>query len=246
MTAFEFAERLAFSRGVRERTDVETLRRMIAGCERVEPTSSADDRKGVDYWAHVRGGRPLGIDAKAREAGAGRYWVNGEPDLALERWSIVPDHARPRGVPGWTIDPAKLTDMVLFTFDPQDTDLCYLLGLPQLRLTFLRFRHRWRDRGYRYAAQTTNRNGRSAYRSACLFVPAGVVLDGMREVAIGTSHGTSHGASTDEPPPPAPADTDMDAADDQALGGVAAGQGASSRTTRTAAVACQPHAGDDT
>jgi hypothetical protein len=182
---------------------------MIDGCERVEHSNTTDDRQGVDYWAYIRSGRALGIDAKARESGASRYWTFGEPDLALERWSVVPDTARPDGVPGWTIDPAKVTDLVLFTFDPADTDLCYLVGLPQLRLAFLRFGKQWRNR-YRYAAQTTSSNGRSGYRSACLFVPATVVLDGMREVAIGTTHETSHGTPTDEPPPPAPHDTDSD------------------------------------
>jgi hypothetical protein len=210
MTEFDFAERLAFSKGVRERTDIETLRDMISGCERVDRAREVDDRKGVDYWAHLFGGRALGIDAKARELGASRYWTDGEPDLALERWSVVPDDLHPNGVPGWTVDPAKLTDLILFTFDESDTTACYLVGLPQLRLAFLKFGQQWR-RVYRYATQTTrNRDDHGFYRSACLFVPATVVLEGMRQVAVGTVHTVAHGASIDEPPAPAPADTDMD------------------------------------
>lgn len=181
---YDFAEGLAFSKGARARTDAETLRQMIPGCDRVEHSGRSDDRKGVDYWAHIRNGRPLGIDAKARRSGCSRYWTDG-PELALERWSVVPAPTCPDGVLGWTLDPAKITDLILFTFDPADTSWCYMVGLPQLRMAYLRFGRDWHG-CYRSELQSTP--GQRAYQSRCLFVPASVVLDGMREVSVGTTH----------------------------------------------------------
>lgn len=100
----------------------------------------------------------------------------------LERWSVEPCASSPAGKIGWTLDPAKITDLVLFTFDPTDTTVVYLLPFQHLRKAFIDFGKSWLDEYGPMAFQSTN--GR--WRSACLFVPAGEVLDAVRAVCIGT------------------------------------------------------------
>ena len=95
-----FATDLGFSKGRLERTDIETIRSMITGCVEIMKTGEALDRLHVDYVARLRRGGVLHIDAKTRRAGASRYWTsrsrgreftpNGEPDLAIEYWSVCP------------------------------------------------------------------------------------------------------------------------------------------------------------
>lgn len=182
---FGFVERLRFSEGSRERTDLLTLQYMIPGCHRVEAADISADRSGIDYVATLRSGVTLNIDAKARDVGCSRYWRNrlniqdGEPDLALERWSVRPTNVHP-GVIGWTLDDRKLTDMVLFTFHPQDYDKCYLLSFQHLRMAMLRFGPRW-ERVYKRGIQRTD--GR--YESECVFVPIREVQKSLMLASIG-------------------------------------------------------------
>lgn len=180
---FSFDERLAFSYSRILTTDVETIKLMIPGCAHVEQSSREMDRKGADYIAMLRSGRKFTVDAKSRQKGCGSYWKHGEPELALERWSVVPCPRFPRGKIGWTLDSSKITDFVLFTFDPSDTELAYLVPFQHLRKAFIRFGKCWLDEYGPMAQQITD--GR--YKSACLFVPAIDVLNAIRTVCIGTA-----------------------------------------------------------
>lgn len=188
---FRFQERLDFSVGRRATTDVETIRQMIDGCVSVAKAPPDLDRLGVDYLAQLNGGAVLGIDGKARSAGAARHWKGGRPDLALEVWSVVPDE-RHKGKDGWTRDENKVTDLVLFTYDPSDTDTCYLIGFQPLRIAFRRNFVRWCQQ-YGRNGQPVQQQTDGRYYSACLFVPANVVLDAIKAASVGRLAQTGDG-----------------------------------------------------
>lgn len=191
MAAYEFAAMLKFSRGRRESTDLETIRKMIPGCLSVEKTGERLDRLHVDYVAHLRKGAVLHIDAKARQAGAAQFWIrkrkgrgdipNGEPDLALEIWSKKPERC------GWTLDESSDTDLILFTFDPEETEAVFLVSFPLLRIAFRQQLKVWTRRFGIQPQQTPDRFGKVLWESECVFIPAVIVQKAIREVERGTS-----------------------------------------------------------
>jgi len=182
---YDFDERLAFSHSQRERTDEKTIMKMLRGCVSVETTEIEENRKGIDYIATLGGGAKIGIDAKARDAGCSKYWKYDEPEFALEVWSV-----KPRGLfntppeqakKGWTLDDAKETEYILFTFDPKDSIDAYLLPFQLLRVALLDNGRNWWNI-YRHETQTSFR-GPSGWESECLFVPASTVTYAIYEVS---------------------------------------------------------------
>lgn len=174
MISYDMAERMAFSQGVVRATCEETIRAMLTGCLSVEKTDVATDKTGIDYIATLRRGARVGIDHKARGKGCSRYWTEG-PELALEIWSVKKCPSCPSGVPGWTLSEAKVTEYTLHTFDPADSDQAYLLPFQLLRMAFRRRFAGW-SQTYKRASQDSGQ-----WQSECLFIPAYVVLDAIRD-----------------------------------------------------------------
>jgi len=197
MIADDFTHDLLFSRGVRETTDIETLRQKIPGCVGVEKTGEDLDRLHVDYVAYLRRGAVLHIDAKARRAGAKRFWKNfivgrqgvpnGEPDLAIETWSVKPTEQQKDGRAGWTFDESADTDLILYTFDSSDTNEFFLLSFPLLRIAARQSIAEWAKR-FKVATQCSRRNGEIVWQSECCLVPALIVQDAIRSVERGQHH----------------------------------------------------------
>lgn len=182
--SFSFAVQLDFSHGTHGGTDEETIRRLLTGCTSVRQAVRAEERRGIDYVATLRRGAEVNVDKKARTKGCSSWWQNG-PEFALEIWSVVPKGWQKlgdpgRGVTGWTLNEGKDTDLVLFTYDPADTELCYLVAFQPLRIAFHRHLRAWWPK-YRHAPQHTQEGD---YLSMCLFVPASVVLDAIRADSI--------------------------------------------------------------
>ena len=148
---------------------------MLAGCIDVRKSDLEDDRDGIDYIATLRRGAEVFIDHKARDRGCSKFWKRGEPELALEKWSVMPSQSCIHGRTGWTLDEAKRTHYTLHTFFPEDSPKAYLLPFQLLRVTFRRHIDQWWAR-FHHAPQPNN-----GYTSECLFVPASVVLDGIRQ-----------------------------------------------------------------
>lgn len=192
MSEYGWHERLEFSEGVVAATCIDTLRDMIDGCVDVRRADLASDKAGVDYIAVLRRGSELYIDHKARSEACSRYWKfdsKGKPipEIALETHSVVADECN-AGKAGWTLDESKKTHYTLHTFNPADTDQCYLLPFQILRMAFRRNLSTWKNR-YRCAEQTTTA-GNSRWRSRCVFVPAPVVLGAISDAM--SSHTLCH------------------------------------------------------
>ncbi len=177
--SYDMQERLSFSRGIRERTDIDTIKKMIHGCESVIKTDEKTDRAGVDYIATLRRGAQILIDAKARDKGAARYWKNG-PEFALEIWSVIENNKV-----GWTLNEGKNTDFIFFTFDPIETSACYLISFQLLRMAFASNLMQW-QRKYRCAKQDSG-----GWTSQCVFVPAVTVEDAILKVSHGVVQTTT-------------------------------------------------------
>lgn len=164
MKVHDFAERMAWSEFVAETNDdlFVILRARIPGCVSVERASEADDRSGTDYWAHrARGLRSLSIDLKARSLDPIEAF--GVDDLALETWSVV------GAKPGWTRDPQKATDYILWLWTP--TRRFFLVPFPALCNVFQRYWEQWSTT---YPLRTQpNEN----YNSQCVLVPRTVLIE---------------------------------------------------------------------
>lgn len=178
IATYDFKTQLAFSRGVRESVDIDTIRKMIDGCQSVIKTNEQDDRAGIDYIAKLRRGADILIDAKARAGEIKKYWKNG-PEVALETWSVIPSSSCPLGKAGWTLSEQKQTDLILFTFDPVDTNECFLVSFQLLRMAFRRNVEQWK-KTYKVQPQSSG-----AWQSECVFVPYVVVEQALMQVQRG-------------------------------------------------------------
>lgn len=189
---YDFQERLAMSQGARKSTDESTIMALLDGCVTVTSSTAELDKKGVDYIATLRGGADVYIDAKTREEGCSKYWKNGEPELAIELWSVMPggkfNMPRERSKAGWTIDEAKITDMVLYTFSTSDCPTAFLFPFQSLRIAARRMLKHWMQR-FKVDIQTSGN-----WQSQAVFVPASEVM-----IAIETTFSATIANQPEEP-----------------------------------------------
>lgn len=179
---YDFKEMLDFSIGQRSDTDAATIKKLLHGCETVEKNDVNGNDMGVDYIATLRRGTKVLIDAKTRQKGCERFWI-GEPELAIEIYSVIAggkfNMPKDRAKAGWTLDESKLTDMILYTFDPCDSETVYLLPFQSLRMATAKNYKRWMAI-YKVDIQTSG-----SWQSQAVFVPASVVIEAIKETFKG-------------------------------------------------------------
>ncbi len=185
---YDFNHQLTWSLGQQRLSDIETLQAMIPGCVSVSDATRAQQGLGVDYVATLRKGAEILIDAKTRSAGCSKFWFpSGRPELALEFWSVMPDGKfntpKDSAKTGWTLAEDKQTDLILFKFDPSDSQTVYLVSFQLLRMAFRANANEWRQR-FKLDVQESSRNG-SGWQSEAVFVPATEVYEAMRRVSVG-------------------------------------------------------------
>jgi len=197
MALHDWDKKVAIGRCTALGSHTDTIKKLIGeSCVHVREIDGDDplNAKGIDFIATLRHGAELNIDTKGREAGCSKFWkFYGEPpdlfepELALEKWSVVPENGRP-GKTGWTLDESKLTDYTLHVFDPMDSRQVFLLPFQLLRMAFQRHITAWWAR-YDHKSQETIRGSRN-WRSECVFVPAYIVLGAiMSEMRPGIQRG---------------------------------------------------------
>lgn len=197
MNEYDFEERLAWSKGQAGETDAMTIKSLIPGCIMVEASPKELDMRGIDFIATLRRGATLNIDIKRREPGVSRYWSScplfgsplPEPELTLEYYSVMPFNGRP-GKVGWTLDESKLTDYVLYIFDPSDTAEVFLLPFQLLRSAFIKNAEPWRIHNRVGVCQTNGGPKNGGWSTESIFVPAWCVIEAitaeMRPLSIHT------------------------------------------------------------
>lgn len=182
---YDFFEQMAFSKGRRQESDIDTLQAMFPSSVSVIKTDEEQDRAGTDYVITLRRGARLMVDAKSRAGGCSRFWRHG-PEVALEMWSVLPGGKY--GIPdgearvGWTLDESKEIDLILFTFDPDDHVFAYVRPFPLLREAFRRNYRDWR-REHKAAPQDNVSPRGSYYQSECVFVPLLIVDQAIEAVS---------------------------------------------------------------
>ena len=170
-------EKLEYSLSSQQDFDIEILKNHIPSCVSVKKTDVATDKTGVDYIATLKNGAVVFVDAKTRTSDCAKFWVQGEPELALEKWSIVDKKV------GWTLSTSSAVDYILFTFDKEVCDRFFFIPFQLLRKAFLENGKKWQDKyGLKY--QSSYSCGRY-WRSAAIFVPASVVVQAVRQTMIG-------------------------------------------------------------
>lgn len=168
-----FTEDLEFSQGGRMQTDMDILKQSIRKCVSVKKTSIEEDKKGVDYIVTLEDGATIRVDAKRRRKGASKSWTRrDEPELAIETWSVITTDGQRKK--GWTFNTGKECDLILYVFDPEDTDKYYLIPFPLLRQASINNLVTW---DYRYRQRTQRSIG---WKSKCMMVPASVVLEAVK------------------------------------------------------------------
>lgn len=132
-------------------------------CVNVEKTDVETDKTGVDYYAYLKTGVIVKIDAKRREVGVSKFW-KGIPELAVETYSVYKSKI------GWTFNSASPVDYILYSFEPCDSNNYYFLPFQLLRKAAYDNGREWRNR---YGEKPQYSNG---WESRCIFVPAPVVI----------------------------------------------------------------------
>ena len=166
---YDFLERLEWSKGTRLESDALTIMSMLDGCISVVEAPVELDKKGVDYIATLRRGAEVYIDIKTRTTGCSMYWGN-VPEVAIELWSVRPSLGNKKKI-GWTLDEAKITDMIFYVWDPEDTPEAYLIPFQSLRVAARRNIMKWLNT-YKVDIQNSG-----SWESEAVFVPVDVVLD---------------------------------------------------------------------
>lgn len=159
---YAFSDRLKMSCGVSAVADVRAiLLANIPGAVNVVPAATVNDKQGIDWWVEMSTAQHLAVDAKVRE----QDWAAKNPDeddLALESWSVVE-----KQVPGWSRDPSKKCDYVLWLW--KDTGRFCLIPFPLLCGVFQRNWQHWKQM-HKTRQQFTPRSD-GGYHSECVFVP---------------------------------------------------------------------------
>lgn len=174
----DFLRDFKFSLGERGRFDINALNKAIPNAYKTVKARKEEDKKGIDYKTILDNGTIINIDAKARRKGAKRDFVDGEPVLAIEIWSVRPTMGNKPEV-GWTLKTSVDTDMVLYTFDKDDFNGFYLLPFQHLRMATLRNGRNWYGK-YKHSVQP-NPKDNPRYESECMFVPASVVIKAVAD-----------------------------------------------------------------
>ena len=172
-------EKLEYSLASQQDFDIEILKNHIPSCVSVEKTDVATDKTGVDYIATLTNGAVVFIDAKTRTADCVKYWNNGEPELALEKWSVVGRKI------GWTLSTSSAVDYILFTFDKKACNKFFFIPFQLLRKVFLENGKDWQDKyglKYQYSHSASGH-----WESQAIFVPASVVIQAIKQTMIGES-----------------------------------------------------------
>lgn len=186
MAFYEFFDKLNYSFEVTSKFDMEVLKQVIPNCRDVRKSSMERDKFGIDYIATLKGGSEVYIDGKTREVGTSKWWKYGEPELALETWSVCPGgkYNTPNNLkkPGWSWDSSKLSDLILYTFHPSDTSNAYILPFQHIRMAVHKYMREWIAK-YGMKTQETEING-FRYESQAVFIPASVLVEAISDMSV--------------------------------------------------------------
>lgn len=166
----DWNEKFQYSLGQQQEFDCEILKDHIPDSVKVSKTNIDLDKLGVDYIVTLKGGAEIYVDAKTRTPGCSKYWKNGQPELALEMWSV-----KEKRKIGWTLSEKTQVDYILYTFPKKDSDKYYFIPYQLLREAFKANGRSW------YEKYGSKLQINLSYHSEAIFVPANIVLQAVCE-----------------------------------------------------------------
>lgn len=174
MTAtYDFDQQLGLSYGDADTKSAAVIA-SVPHAASVRVATTEEDRKGTDYWVSLTSGHELSVDVKHNTRDP--IDTFGEDTLIIEWWS-----AREYRKPGWTVDPAKRTDYILYWFAP--TKRYALVPFPLLFAAATAHRDDWCTE-YGTRTTTTVRSG-VTWTTEFSPVPRVAVWRAIYEVAHG-------------------------------------------------------------
>lgn len=135
--------------------------------KRIHAAHPDNDKSGADLWIERAGKNFLAVDLKTRKKDCKTY---GNDDVALESWSVIASATNKQKI-GWTIDPLKITDLVVFMW--LDTDRMTAIWFKYLFAAFITHKDEWMD-AYQVDKQSTT-TPNNKWESECVFVPRSVI-----------------------------------------------------------------------
>lgn len=152
----------------------------------LRPGSGAEDRAGKDWIVHI-GNVVKTVDVKNSFSPNQKWWANPTiPELWLERWSVMPSSTCRNGKVGWTLDPTKQTDFILFkTCMEDDEPRAIIMDFTLLRLAFQKNVDVWYARWPRKVRtqHTKARGTMPEWHSQMIYVPLDVLRTAVQDIS---------------------------------------------------------------
>ena len=186
MTMLDFAERLAFSEGV-ELEDAVLARIVdgIPGATGIRRATELEDRSGTDYWIDRVALPPVSVDVKHRDFCPIQRF--GSDDACIETTSVYvgppgsPWHDAGRRKIGWTLDPTKRADLVVYTWPAETGRRFWVLYFPHLCRAA---RQHWREWARDYGERAAQNRG---YVTLSVYPPRAVIAQAIRRITTGVA-----------------------------------------------------------
>ena len=177
---FDFQEEKAKSEGTALNKDYrDLLLEIIPGSINIRKAPLKEDKEGTDWWVDYSHREPISIDIKARDLDPLNFDRDPKDDLILETWSNIE-----KKIPGWTLNPNKRTDYILWFWKP--TGRYLLLSFPKLLYVFIKNWKKWKEI---YPIDTTKSRGSYGitWKSEYIKVPRKIVLGEIDRIFHGLS-----------------------------------------------------------
>jgi len=176
---YDFDIMLQRSKRERAKQDLAALLDLIPGAVSARETEDIErDKKGIDYIVTLRSGADIYIDAKQTLKPERHTWRYGEPELLIEVYSALETQKA-----GWTLDESKVTDYILYSFCPEDTQRRFLVPFQLLRMAARKYIHKWLE--YKRREVKTKSRGRG-WTTVVTYVPVSKLMQAvMSECYIG-------------------------------------------------------------
>ena len=135
------------------------------------------DRRGIDCIVQI-GSKQITLDYKFRTKDPLRFLHID--DLLLERWSVIPNDNCPHGKIGWTLDPEKQSDYILWVWTDKNIPnyrRWYMAPRPILRDVFAVNLEHWEHIYEPIELDERDRRRGISWKTRCICVPRSVVHD---------------------------------------------------------------------
>lgn len=163
---YEFSECLQMSQGTATNSNIrQILMSLFPGALNVRKAKELEDRNGTDWWVDRVGNNTVSVDCKIRPIDCLEMKPPAD-DIALETFSVLEHNGR-KPVLGWTRDPSKRTDYILWFWVSSGR---YLL-MPFLPLCAV-FSENWNKWPIKRHCQQNR-----GYWSQCMFVERKFIWD---------------------------------------------------------------------